>query len=262
MPVPQAPRRAAPPRKRPAKSPSPASPVLDDGIQESPSPLISTDEAASIEQPRDPGDRQPEVTEGQIEDVVKEVIPHAHEPAKVAEVEEPVASLEAEPIPEAYEDERVAEPHAAVVPEEPVAEGHAPQPVAEEPQPEASSPVEPELHTEDIHEAEPQMQQHEEEHAPVPAPEEPAEEPEEDEAARRKRIAERLAKSGGFNPFAGGMPPPVRRESSDSARSPPPPPRRDSLQEATSPKPSLPERKASVGSVESVTARKSSLDGN
>jgi len=45
-------------------------------------------------------------------------------------------------------------------------------------------------------------------------PEEQPEEDEEDEAARRARITDRLAKSGGFNPFAGG--PPVRKPSGSS----------------------------------------------
>ncbi|PIL22717.1 hypothetical protein GSI_15410 [Ganoderma sinense ZZ0214-1] len=262
MPVPQAPRRAAPPRKRPAKSPSPAPPVFGEEIQESPAPFVNNDQTPANEQPEERGDRQPEVTEGQIEDIVRAVVPEALEPAKVAEVEEPVVGSEPEPVSELHEEEEhIAEPSVAVVAEESAAEEHAPEPVVEEPQPEVTSPVEPEPQMEDAHEAEPEPR-HEEEPAPVPAPEEHAEEPtEEDEAARRKRIAERLAKSGGFNPFTGGMPPPVRRESSDSARSPPLPPRRDSLQEATSPKPSLPERKASVGSVEGAApVRKPSLD--
>ena len=46
---------------------------------------------------------------------------------------------------------------------------------------------------------------------PQVEPESVDEEPEEDEATKRKRIAERLAKSGGFNPFSG---PPPRRQSS------------------------------------------------
>ena len=45
-------------------------------------------------------------------------------------------------------------------------------------------------------------------------PEEQPEEEEENEAARRARITDRLAKSGGFNPFAGG--PPVRKASGSS----------------------------------------------
>ena len=45
-------------------------------------------------------------------------------------------------------------------------------------------------------------------------PEEPLEEAGEDEAARRTRITARLAQSGGFNPFAGG--PPVRKPSESS----------------------------------------------
>ena len=45
-------------------------------------------------------------------------------------------------------------------------------------------------------------------------PEEQPEEEEEDEATRKARITDRLAKSGGFNPFAGG--PPVRKPSASS----------------------------------------------
>ena len=92
MPVPQAPKRAAPPRKRPAKSPSPAPPVLNQEIQESPLSIANKAEAPSDEKrdeaaaPEERGDRQAEVTEGQIEDVVKEVIPDVAESAKEEEI--------------------------------------------------------------------------------------------------------------------------------------------------------------------------------
>jgi len=61
---------------------------------------------------------------------------------------------------------------------------------------------------------------------PDEAPVAPAEEDDEDETARRHRIAERVAKTGGFNPFGGQLmrsptlgdePPSVEREVSGEA---------------------------------------------
>lgn len=52
--------------------------------------------------------------------------------------------------------------------------------------------------------------EHEQEHEEEPEP--PADESEEEMAARRKRIAERLAKSGGFNPFSPRPPTPPEEE--------------------------------------------------
>ena len=62
---------------------------------------------------------------------------------------------------------------------------------------------------------------------------------EEDEAARRARISARLAKSGGFNPFAGG--PPVRKPSESSL-----PERRPSLESPGPFKPTLHEEQEVV----------------
>ena len=62
--------------------------------------------------------------------------------------------------------------------------------------------------------------------------EEQPEEEEEDEATRRARISDRLAKSGGFNPFAGG--PPVRKPSGSSL-----PERRASVEAPGSSNPTL-----------------------
>jgi hypothetical protein len=64
-------------------------------------------------------------------------------------------------------------------------------------------------------------------------PKEQSEE-EDDETARRARIAARLAKSGGFNPFAGGAP---ARKSSESSL----PERRASVESSTPLKPTLDE---------------------
>ena len=108
----------------------------------------------------------------------------------------------------------------------------------------------------------------------VNEPEAAPAEPEEDEEVRRKRIAERIARSGGFNPFTGGMPPPARRDSVESPRSaasassPPPPVRRDSYQDNASRIVPPPQRKESVGSARSSGAeveappRRYSTDGN
>ena len=60
-------------------------------------------------------------------------------------------------------------------------------------------------------------------------------EEDEDEAARRAKIAARLAKSGGFNPFAGGAP--VRKPSESSL-----PGRRTSVESPAPFKPTLHEK--------------------
>ncbi|RPD62603.1 hypothetical protein L226DRAFT_568663 [Lentinus tigrinus ALCF2SS1-7] len=278
MPVPQAPKRAAPPRKRPAKSPSPApAPVIEQELHESPSPPPPTDDVTAAHKLDEPdaskdtqepepvaphGDLEPEVTESQLVEAVEAAVDSASTKEEAAE-ETVFAPKPAEPkASEESHAEEVAEPIADVehITEEPALAHHD-----TEEEPTVTAPAE-EAHPEE------HVEKHVKESEAEAELEPPVEEPEEDEAARRKRIAERLAKSGGFNPFAGGLPPPVmRRDSADSARSPPPPMRRDSQHEAarspslpaTSPKPHLPERKASVGSVHSVLelpSRKQSLD--
>ncbi|OBZ69031.1 hypothetical protein A0H81_11239 [Grifola frondosa] len=282
MPVPVVPRRTAPPRKRPAKSPSPAAQaVLEGNVHESPSPIPPTasdtstadheaaDTVEATEEFGAHGDLQPEIRDTQ-----------APAPIETVEVTDVVVDQEH------FTKERLTE-HTAEPVETPDHE------VIETP----SSPAEeerrqgPEIeHTEHVLEAD--------EHARpeynaitgvLPAAEqvtyaapEQEEEQEEDEASRRKRIAERLAKMGGFNPLS-GPPPPPRRDSAEVLESPISPPslrsggqqehsasppvekpavlRKGSTDSATSrhslpllptsPKPELPTRKGSVGSVRS-----------
>ena len=255
MPVPQAPKRAAPPRRRAAKSPAPAQRVPETETVESPSPLEPAAETAHTEKVEEPnvavseapaalhGDHELEIAEDHVRDPVEEVADpvdpiaaeeeHEHEPPSVDE-----QVLQSEP-----------EHPEPVHIQEPVVEA-----VAED--------------TAD-HQGGPQLAQDVE--APEVAPAEPEEE---DEEARRKRIADRIARSGGFNPFAGGMPPPpIRRDSTDSARSPqatsPPPPPRRSSQHDNEPRAIPPAgRKESVGSVHGAeveferSERKYSTDGN
>lgn len=271
MPVPLPPKRAAPPRKRAARSPAPAQPVVEQESHESPSSLPAKEDASIAEKPEESaaaesapeavpqGDREPKVTESQVEKVVEDVdasqTAKEEEPATVSETAAPGLRDIDEPESEFTSADLAAQAQAA--PEELTSEESSHEPPHKE-----------ESVAETIAEKdEPQTEE------PSAEPEITAEPEEEEEAARRKRIAERLAKSGGLNPFAGGQPPPIlRRDSADSARSPPPPARRDSQQESgvrsppplpTSPRPEVPERKASVGSVQSgrdVPSRKSSLD--
>lgn len=200
MPVPAGPRRAGPPRKKAAaKSPSPH-PVVDSEITQSPAatPLLGDDVQAqeaveAVQESKDieeEGSREPEIVGSQ----------HAEELAtsaeKVSETTEDELYHEDEP-------DQPVEEDSTVTHDEPV----------EKPEPEV--PALPEASSEPVTEEE--QVTAEPEHVEEPASEEPQAEEEEDEAARRKRIAERLAKSGGYNPFSGL--PPVRQPSQRSVSS-------------------------------------------
>ncbi|KAI0819247.1 hypothetical protein BC628DRAFT_1423970 [Trametes gibbosa] len=254
MPVPQVPKRAAPPRRRAAKSPSPAPPAVAQVMHESPTASLPTDEpAAAAEKDEMPitseiteaglhGDREPKLVVGQAERSTEDIV----KPEEVAEDVSAETKDDTErPILKRVGEEHIAEP-SVTSPSRNVDEHIEGKDQGEE---ETSTTEEPEYP-----EASPETE------APLEEPEE------EDEASRRKRIADRIAKSGGFNPFGGDMPPPIRRDSAESARSPlalspshPLPDRRDSQQEATnvkspsllltSPKLQALERKDSVGSV-------------
>ncbi|KAL6308247.1 hypothetical protein BKA93DRAFT_764065 [Sparassis latifolia] len=189
MPVPAGPRRAVPPRKRVAKSPAPPAPVLDEVIHESPSPIPGTtpeiasaesSEGTSVEvkdlEPH--GNRQPEITHSQVA-LVEAEIAKAEEKHE-APVETPKVHQAIEEVPQP-----IAESTAKVYHPEPV-EVEERLEVAEAEVPEVAAATE---------------------EAPVQAAaEESAEETEEDVVARRKRITERLAKSGGVTPLGGASP--------------------------------------------------------
>jgi myosin tail region-interacting protein MTI1 len=188
MPVPSAPRRAAPPRKKIAKMPS--------------LPMESPPEAAKVVP--EPSHDHPEELPAEIEAQV----PHEQTIVKEESISVNPSSEDNLDIEGQEED-----PHVTETPEQP--------PAAE---PEASNIPPPDEHVEEsspatvdhIAESEPDVPL--QEPSPVAAvaePEEntaaPAEEvepnlDEEDEAARRQRVAERLAKMGAFNPF-GPRPP-------------------------------------------------------
>ena len=283
MPVPAGPRRAAPPRKKAAKSPSPApQQVLDDQVTQSPAntPLLGDNVQA-----------QEAVEAAQESREIEELGSRSPELVGSEETEALVSSLKRKD-----DDEPSQKPTESL---HDTVEGEVAASTVDDPS-EAVVEAQTVVTTSET--------EHAEEASEDPKSEEPAaEEDEEDEGARRKRIAERLAKSGGFNPFS-GLPPkqpslpftpqatqieepavsspppsaPARRESfrqatSDSMDHPDPPVRRSSVRSSideplrspppmpTSPKPETPARKgstASIGSNVSVPSRKMSQDGN
>ncbi|THU90982.1 hypothetical protein K435DRAFT_759714 [Dendrothele bispora CBS 962.96] len=277
MPLPAAPRRAGPPRRK-VKSPAPES---------TPEPSTTAEEAAAQEEPPKEEEKGVTITESESQsdpsslatpggDVQEEIghvtpthvepEPDTEAPGKVLDDEKPIVAEEPPTMKEAEgvpvrDDEDIVEPSS---------------------EPKGSTGSEAVADTEETAKE---------------TASEVAEEEEDDEEMRRKRIAERVAKMGGFNPFSL---PPQRRPSSDevptspkseiepspkspstqsmrksstgSGNFPPPPVRRSSQMSAKSPASSL-GRKASVDSAtsmnveeENVSAglarRMSSHDGN
>ncbi|KIK71373.1 hypothetical protein GYMLUDRAFT_52464 [Collybiopsis luxurians FD-317 M1] len=237
MPVPAGPRRAGPPRRK-AKSPAP--PPVEER---------ETGVDSSTAQPPFIGDKEPEI--GQV-------------------------SFSADPEPQSVEAHSVLDQPITtgplvddVLPEPSITE----EPAAVIPAEETTIPISTtSVQDSQSLEASLEVSQH-----PVKNTEAVFDDTEEDEDARRKRVAERLAKSGGVNPFA--MPPPrrkptlpveaqeeispltspsrspvserrtsVRKVSSDSIpSSPPPPPARRSSQMSIT----TPAKKPSIDSVAS-----------
>ncbi|KAF9073884.1 hypothetical protein BDP27DRAFT_1416952 [Rhodocollybia butyracea] len=217
------------------KAKSPAPPPPDED-QDSVAPVEPTS-----------GDREPEI--GQVSIGADPVLETAETPAQV--IEQPIMTdllIDSAPEPSVTS----PEPAVSVLVQEtpiPTIKAEFPEPELTEVAPVVTQPVTEEA--EDVQD-----------------------EPEGDEAARRKRVAERLAKSGGVNPFAmqrkqsitaesveetsvpSAPDSPVsqkrasiRRASTDSVpSSPPPPPRRSSQMSITSP-PVLPTKKPSVDSI-------------
>lgn len=300
MPAPAIPRRAAPPRRKAPKSPSPVPPpaAIDiPVVSESPAPdALPTPDQSEESQELQEAVKKSKEDEAALGlppatlDTPRSAPPHAEVqevPESSPEVEktlEPTSEEHEDATPEIqasvaeetdHEDPEMHSPEAPVhevaapvlEDEEPVLEAHLQEPneplenttvVVEEPVTIGDGPVAAE---------------------PVAAPvsEEPAVDGEEDEAERRKRIAERLRQQGGFNPFS-GPPPPVRRPSEvlseqevelpvrkSSLTSPPtsprlPPPRSASLRKGSTDSniipPPAPERRTSFrqGSMDSVTS--------
>ncbi|OCH87966.1 hypothetical protein OBBRIDRAFT_118190 [Obba rivulosa] len=236
MPVPAGPRRAAPPRRKAPKSPSPApsapEPTLvSDVIHESPAPLpgtqpASTELANAAEESGPHGDVESELKDPQeAEALLKLVQASTEEPSTVSTPPAPRQSSDttAEAVLEKHVDRE--EESTATLAAEHAAESETTESAPGSEAATAEESAVPETPTVA-------------EEAPVPV-EEPEEE---DEATRRKRIAERLAKSGGFNPFAGlppTSPPTTTVERRSSLR-------KDSMDTQTSPVSSEPERRASL----------------
>ena len=230
MPVPAVPRRAAPPRRKAPKSPSPApAHVVEDApeVSESPSagtPQLTSDDSSKQLQEAVQKSKEDEVSLGLTS------VTHPHESISTPSVEEP---HEEEPVGITAE---AAAPEANDLKEKPAETDAETKPgdltLSDTPQHEHDTY---ELGT---HVAEPEVskreevevsEQHEKQHEVQTAPVE--EEAEEDENERRKRIAERLKQQGGFNMFgAPPPPPPVRRPSEHE-----PPSRKASIGEPQSP---------------------------
>lgn len=221
MPVPVGPRRAAPPRRRPAKSPAP-SPVED--RQKNRESLASLD-----------------ITSHPISD--SEGAPK-EEPLSV--VTEPVLESPTEPATTRTVNEGLLSPHVVeadvadirVSPESPSFQGRIDLPEA----PTKTSESGQELGPDEISDV--PVEEH---LSPAPEPSVPSvEEEEEDEETRRNRVAERIAKMGGISPFA---PPPLQRKSSTSSN----------VSDVVAPQSSTVQKRASVGSISQSPKRKLSV---
>ena len=221
MPVPAGPRRAGPPRRRPAaKSPAPSTtsvPQAASSAEALPEPVESTSKE--------------EVPTSAAEHMKAQVLEQENKEGTVTPVEEGVTP----PV----RDEQKAEEEATSI--EAADTTHAkPTTVGEEetavPGKEDTIEIEAEIAKADLDvpgeqgdesvDDQPSQEEINKVIASSPlsprqvAPEEHQdEEVEEDEATRRKRIADRIAKTGGFNPFT--APPPPRRLSAASGDHPP-----------------------------------------
>ena len=230
MPVPSVPRRAAPPRKKPASGSLPTS--VPEATQEQSdssvtSPRLPTEAKVEEVQPIDrvqdtapvaeteppPDAEVVKGSKGQPDEVPQDAASPAAEENVEVESATALPQSQAEPSPtppqeEALEEEvHEARPPAAVLHD--VAEEEQEQEQEQE-QGQGQGPAEAEAEAEEPTPAHTVSETPAEASAQQAAPEE---EEEEDAAARRKRVAERLAKMGAFNPFA---PPPRRQASSAS----------------------------------------------
>ncbi|KAH7924515.1 hypothetical protein BV22DRAFT_1066606 [Leucogyrophana mollusca] len=210
MPVPAGPRRAAPPRKKAYKSPSPAAePVamVTSGDQ------VTTPEQLSVS---NDADREAELSTGDVQREIGEVNKSAEESQNAVEAQSPVSEDLAQddvPTREAPQPPQDVVDEPSPPPTEPVQEKTLPDDVE-------NNQLVPEA-GQSLHDSPAELEDTEGPHKePVdPEPEqgrvqEEEIEEDEDEDARRKRVAKKLAQMGAFNPFAG--PPPVPRRESTS----------------------------------------------
>lgn len=250
MPVPAAPRRAAPPRKKAIKTPAPPEPealaapvnVAEAAETSQCTVEVSADtpkgdreaEIGDVDKTADPIDVGPEEKEDKPTDVLGDQDKVVEEPVPLASkesFEDKEAPTEGKGAPETIADETVRKSTAESI-------GKAEQRSERPPSPEIEKDDEAVAQqmstgvTERQESAEPERSLPEAEE-PRPAPsadadaKSPSAEEEEDEETRRKRVAERIAKMGGINPFA----PSPRRQSSvapQEATSPTDQPRRQS----------------------------------
>ena len=257
MPIPAAPRRAAPPRRKketPKPSQEPPAPLQEEEaavpeakipLPASTSNLLADPEAEKPEVPSNAelkpvsiAEPSPSPVKDESPEPVKDsglvtersTSPRPVEtndrddrpedaPVSVPMVDEQLPSLSEEKLAEVVEEKEEIEERSGIDQPEQDLEKPFDGPSDEaEPTKPLGTAIEKEEEDPKLFTAEPDIKEDAED-KPKEQPEE-----EEEEAARRARIAARLAKSGGFNPFAGGAP---ARKPSES---------------------SLPERRTSVGS--------------
>ncbi|KAK0487822.1 hypothetical protein IW261DRAFT_1450167 [Armillaria novae-zelandiae] len=227
MPVPAGPRRAAPPRRKPAKSPAP-SPAEDK--QKNRESLASLD-----------------ITSHPISDAEgapkEEALNVVTEPA----LESPTETATTHTANEGLISPHVAEADVAdirVSPESPSFQGRIDLPEA----PTKTSESGQQLDTDEISDV--PVEEH---LSPDPEPSVPSvEEEEEDEETRRNRVAEKIARMGGISPFA---PPPLQRKPSTSSN----------VSDVVAPQSPTVQKRASIGSVlqspkSKLSVRKPSID--
>ncbi|KAF8074002.1 hypothetical protein FPV67DRAFT_778971 [Lyophyllum atratum] len=257
MPLPSAPRRAAPPRRKAVKSPEiPAPTVLSEPLAESPAAAAVLDSSEALDTSAVLVESAKKASEGDLEKEVGEVDKEEVEPRAIVTSLDGASALhvvdfakERSGVDEASDDDNAADEEAATqfVDKTPVE-----TPAEEEPNTVVASPpsleIRDDAESDELEEKQVEAEELEgsvEEDLPsdIEETEQPVaevvDEPEEDEeAARRQRIAEKLAKMGGVNPFA---PPPQRKPSSssedmhprDSIVSPSSPPQRQSMRTAS-----------------------------
>lgn len=195
MPLPSAPRRAGPPRKKPAKSPTP--PTADFEVTPTETPdILSTADTSAITKKGNVEEEKAEITEAASEihetrneeRVAEEADVSVEDDSQISDIEpgksvHVMAPSHAHNVPYDDEDDEDEAAHKAQVE---VEHEHPSEAINQD----AKEPVE-----------------------------QPAEELEDEETARRKRVAEKLAKMGGINPLSIPVQP---KPSADETQFPPP----------------------------------------
>ncbi|KAF5377964.1 hypothetical protein D9615_006705 [Tricholomella constricta] len=247
MPVPSAPRRAAPPRKKTAKTPEIPPPVLKEQLVGSPDAVPTLDEPGILDTSAVVAESDKIAREGDLEQEIGEVDKEEVQLPGVALIDAPAviaADVAREPAAKEPSDNDNAPEEAIIDEERPQHRGEekplditAPSPSVEVPEAQARPPA---LETSDGEDLPAKVEEVKE----APSAQIVNEPEEDEEAARRQRIAEKLAKMGGVNPLA---PPPQRRMSSSDDIQMSPPAKRASLSmERVASPPLPPHRRESV----------------